>query len=81
MKITNKQIAAIARASKSLSAEGLGNVLYVFDDGTFTEETASFTCLLHGDERIYPALRFKYPQTAQAVREEIAYQNSIPSVA
>lgn len=70
-RITNKQIAAIARESKELSSNGLGNQLAIFADGhTSMQPSRQFMALVGYDgTRIYPLCWLGFPQTRKAVEQ------------
>lgn len=74
--ITKSQIAKIARETKSLHSEGLGNQLAIFADGSISEQSSrqSLTCFLHSDgSRTYPLCWISTPQTRRSTEEIIRY--------
>ncbi len=72
--ITSRQVAAIARATKSLHPQSLGNRILVWPDGSHSEACGpnDVTCLLSADgTRTYPLARLSHPMTRREVADTL----------
>lgn len=72
MRISNKQIAVIAKESKQLSRNGCGIQLAIFADGStsFQPSRQSLTCFIADDgSRTYPLCWLSFPQPIAGVRD------------
>ena len=74
--MTRNQIREIARATKSIChPQGMGNVVNVWPDGSWTEECSANTSIARlgpGDERTYRIACITHPLTASAVAALVA---------
>lgn len=78
MKITTRQIAAIAKHSRTTCApNGMGSKIYVYADGA-TEERTDYTIggRKIGQQFEYPVLVLSYPSTRAQVAEMIAAEGN-----